>query len=175
MNFSFCFLSAYTSYRPLGPARESACALPLALGVGGHGGGPSPGSPGSAGRTTARASMRALSLFPVLLLHGCFCGRGPGPGPRDCVGACLAKSAAAERASGRARQPRSRSPGVSDSRQKVRPDPTGKESIRAINRMIHLPSSVTVTLAACPRPLCLDLRDQGVCPRGPRKAVIGRG
>lgn len=28
MNFSFCFLSAYTSYRPLGPARESACALP---------------------------------------------------------------------------------------------------------------------------------------------------
>lgn len=29
MNFSFCFLSAYTSYRPLGPARVGLCpALP---------------------------------------------------------------------------------------------------------------------------------------------------
>lgn len=36
--------------------------LPLALGVGGHGGCPSPGSPGSAGRTTAGVSTRAVPL-----------------------------------------------------------------------------------------------------------------
>lgn len=111
--------------------------LPLALGVGGHGGCPSPGSPGSAGRTTAGVSTRAVAL-PCAAASRAFLRTGSRSWSQR-----LCRSLLSEVRSCRARQPRSRSPGVSDSRQKVRPDPRGKASIRAINRIIHLPSSVT--------------------------------
>jgi len=43
------------------------------------------------------------------------------------------------------------------------------------NTMIHLPSLITGTLAASPCPLFLDLRGQGVCSQGLRRAIIAGG